>query len=377
MTLLLPQIMPMRCLFTACYAFLSMITIGQNPPKLLIGTYTNSGSHGIYVAHFNEATGQITLVDSAAANNPSFLCKSPSGKKVYAVSEQAGKTSGEVLSLNYEEATGKLTLINRQSSGGDHPCHVSIDAKSQYVAVSNYTGGSIGLLPLDVNGGLLPAIQVIQRFGSSANKARQEKPHVHQAVFSPKQKHLVINDLGTDEVVAYPFTAGKSVPLDTNKIKKIKLSGGAGPRHLVFHPTKSIFYVIEEMSGKVSVHAFNKRNIALLQTIESDTISVQPGSAAIHLSADGKFLYASNRADANNISIYKIIEGDGKLKHVGTQALPGRGPRDFVLHPSGKWLLVGLQYSNLLVVYRRDPQTGLLSPANQQLALPSPVCLLF
>jgi 6-phosphogluconolactonase len=377
MPLLLPQIMPMRCLFTAFYACLSILTIGQNSPKLLIGTYTNSGSHGIYVAQFNEATGQITLMDSAAANNPSFLCKSPVGNKIYAVSEKAGENSGEVLSFNYEEVTGKLTLINRQSSGGDHPCHVSIDAKSQFVAVSNYSGGSLALLPLDVNGALLPAVQVIQRYGSSANKSRQEKPHVHQAVFSPKQTHLVINDLGTDEVVAYPFTGGKPVPLDTNKVKKIRLAGGSGPRHLVFHPTKHIFYVIEEMSGKVSVHGFNKRNIALLQSIQSDTISIQPGSAAIHLSPDGKFLYASNRADANNISIFKINEGDGKLQHAGTQALPGKGPREFILHPSGKWLLVGLQYSNLVVVYSRDPLTGLLSPANQRLALPSPVSFLF
>ena len=377
MPLLLPQIMPMRCLFTAFYACLSMLTLGQNSPKLLIGTYTNSGSHGIYVAHFNEATGQITLVDSAAANNPSFLCKSPAGNKVYAVSEQAGKTSGEVLAFHYEEVTGKLTFINRQSSGGDNPCHVSIDAKSQYVAVSNYSGGSLALLPLDVNGALLPCVQVIQRYGSSTNKSRQEKPHVHQAVFAPKQTHLVINDLGTDEVVAYPFSSGKPVPLDTNKVKKIRLTGGSGPRHLVFHPTKPIFYVIEEMSGKVSVHGFNKRNIALLQSIQSDTISVQPGSAAIHLSPDGKFLYASNRADANNISIFKINEDDGKLQHVGTQALPGKGPREFVLHPSGKWLLVGLQYSNLVVVYSRDVQTGLLTSANQQFTIPSPVMLLF
>jgi 6-phosphogluconolactonase len=317
------------------------------------------------------------LADSVAASNPSYLCIAPSGSKVYAISEDASRLGGSVAAYDFNSSTAKLKEINRQPTGGNHPCFVSIDAKATFIAVANYTGGSASMLPINAAGGLLPSVQVIQKTGSGPLIARQEKPHVHQTVFSPKQDYLLVADLGTDEITAYPYHYKKAQPLDTQNVIKVKLSGGAGPRHIVFHPVRPIFYVNEELSGKVSVHAFNKKNISLLQTIENDTISSHPGSADIHISPDGKFLYASNRADANNISIFKVNESDGRLTRIGSQPVLGISPRNFVIHPSGKWLLVANQVSNQVVVFSRDIQTGLLTPAGKTLNLPTPVCLVF
>jgi 6-phosphogluconolactonase len=346
---------------------------------LVIGTYTNSGSHGIYAANFDTLTGKITLLDSVSASNPSYLCLAPNGRNLYAVSETAANKPGSVLSFDFNAETGRMKLLNAQSSGGDHPCYIGINEFGNYVVVANYSGGSLSILPVDKMGTLKPAAQVIQRYGSGPNKQRQEKSHVHQALFSPGQKFVVINDLGTDEVVAYPMNTKKKkrLLLDTAKVKKIKLSPGTGPRHLAFHPTKPIFYVMGEMTGRVSVHTFGKKRIAWLQTIESDTISNNPGSADIHVSPDGKYLYATNRADANNISIFSINESDGKLKLIGLEPTKGKVPRNFVIHPSGNWLLVANQASNNIVVFKRDQQTGLLTDTNTQLRLPSPVCLVF
>jgi 6-phosphogluconolactonase len=134
---------------------------------------------------------------------------------------------------------------------------------------------------------------------------------------------------------------------------------------------------MEEMSGKVSVHGFNKHSIALLQTIDCDTISRQPGSADIHISPDGKFLYASNRADANTLTIFSVSDNDGRLQRIGSQPVGGKGPRNFVMHPSGKWLLVANQYTNNIVVFARDAQTGMLTPTGTGTSLPVPVCLVF
>jgi 6-phosphogluconolactonase len=135
--------------------------------------------------------------------------------------------------------------------------------------------------------------------------------------------------------------------------------------------------VLGELSGRVSVHIFGKKSIAWLQTVESDTLSAQPGSADIHVSPDGRFLYASNRADANNISIFSINENDGRLRLIGTQSTKGLVPRNFVIHPSGNWLLVANQVSNNIVVFKRNQQTGLLAEVGEQLNLPTPVCLVF
>lgn len=349
----------------------------QSETTLLIGTYTQTGSHGIYVARFNEQTGVLKVVDSAKADNPSYLCIGPSGKKVYALSENGGTNPGSVSAFGFDPATAKLSFINSQVTGGDHPCYVSMDAKGKFLAVANYTGGSVSMIPVDASGALLPLRQVVQHTGSGPNKGRQEKPHVHQAVFAPKQNYVVVNDLGTDEVKAYAFNRKKTLPLDTQKVIKIKSAPGAGPRHLAFHPTKPIFYVMEELSGNVTVYAFNKHSIASLQSILSDTISKQPGSADIHISADGRFLYTSNRAAASNITIFSVGASDGRLQRIGSVPVQGQVPRNFVIHPSGNWLLVANQATNNIVVFARDAQTGLLKPSGNTLSLPTPVCLVF
>ncbi len=354
-------------------------TLFAQTETLVIGTYTNSGSHGIYAAFFDTLTGKITLLDSVSANNPSYVCLAPNGRNLYAVSETGTPNQGSVLAFDFNAETGRMKLLNAQTSGGDNPCYVGINEYGNYVVVANYSGGSLSILPVDKLGTLKPAAQVIQRYGTGPNTQRQEKSHVHQALFSPGQKFIVINDLGTDEVVAYPMNTKKKkrLLLDTTKVRKIKLSPGTGPRHLVFHPTKPIFYVMGEMSGRVSVHTFGKKRIAWLQTIDADTISAQPGSADIHVSPDGRFLYASHRAEANNISIFSINASDGKLMLVGFQPTKGLVPRNFVIHPSGNWLLVANQVSNNIVVFKRDQQTGLLIDTGKQLNLPAPVCLVF
>jgi 6-phosphogluconolactonase len=355
----------------------SSTVFAQSATPLVIGTYTQTGSHGIYTAAFDTLSGKITILDSVSAGNPSYVCIAPNGRNVYAVSETAADKPGSVLSFDYNNVTGALNLMNAQSSGGDHPCFLSMDAMGKYVVVANYSGGSLALLPVEKMGTLKPAIQVIKRKGSSVDTRRQEKPHVHQVLFSPKQTHVVVADLGTDEIVAYKFNKKKELPLDTLKPIKIKTAPGAGPRHIAFHPTKRFFYVLEEMSGNVSVHALGKKRIFKIQTIQSDTISKQPGSADIHISPDGRFLYASNRADANNIAIFSISSSDGKLTRVGFQPVYGIMPRNFVIHPSGKWLLAANQKTNNIVVFARDVQTGLLSKSGDELYLPSPVCLVF
>ena len=367
----------MRILMAFAALFIFSGVVAQFSNRLIIGTYTQTGSEGIYVAEFDPSSGKLSLLDSISANNPSYLCIAPNGRNVYAVSETAADKPGSVLAFDFNASEGRLKLLNVQGSGGDHPCFISMDAMGRYVVVANYSGGSLSILPVNKMGTLKPAVQVIQRRGSGPNTQRQEKSHVHQVFFAPKQKHVVVADLGTDEVVAYPFDPKKPQPLDTNKVKRIKLEGGAGPRHAVFHPTKPIFYVIEELSGQVSVHAFNKKSIAKLQTVVSDTISRQSGSADIHISPDGRFLYASNRADANNICIFSIRESDGRLERIGCVPVQGLTPRNFVIHPSGQWLLVANQQSNQVVVFERDPQSGWIRPNGQVLNLPAPVCLVF
>lgn len=349
----------------------------QKELSLYIGTYTNSGSYGIYVAKFDLATGSLRIVDSLQADNPSYLALNSAGDRLYAVSENAGTSPGAVVSFLKEGEKWKKLNATAVPTGGDHPCYISIDSKSRYAMVANYSSGSLSVLPIDRDGSLQPPMQLIQQYGSSVNSNRQQSPHVHTAIFSPQEKYVVIADLGTDMVKAYPFKPENKLPLDTQKIISIKSMPGTGPRHIAFHPTINTFYVMGELTGKVSVHAFKKKRIVRLQTIQGDTTSKQPGSADIHVHPNGRFLYASHRAEANDISVYSIDANDGRLTPVAHQGVMGIMPRNFSIDPTGRYLLVANQKSNNITVFAIDEATGKLQFTGKEIKLPSPVCLVF
>lgn len=371
------QLANMRKLLSFLLLLTFIATHAQQQMPLYIGTYTNSGSYGIYVARFDAATGSIRIVDSLHAENPSYLALNSSGDRLYAVCENAGSNPGAVVSFLKQGEQWKPLNATPVPTKGDHPCYISIDSKSRYAMVANYTSGSLSVLPLDKNGSVQPAIQVVQQYGSSVNAARQQSPHVHTAIFSPKEKYVVIADLGTDRVKAYPFQPDNQMPLDTQQIIGISTMPGSGPRHIAFHPSLNTFYLMNELSGTVTVHAFRKKRIARLQTIRADTVSKQPGSADIHVHPNGKFLYASHRADANAISVFKIDPNDGRLTPVSMHSVQGIMPRNFTIDPSGRYLLVANQKSNNIQVFSIDQDTGQLNYTGVEMKLPSPVCLVF
>jgi 6-phosphogluconolactonase len=371
----------MKRLFAAAViitlAFACFVSNAQNTEELLIGTYTRmGGSHGIYVARFDMQTGALQLVDSLAGENPSYLALNKGNDRLYSVNENNG---GSVRSFTLNRTTGKWAPLNAEPvpTRGMNPCYISIDSKGRHLMVANYSSGSLTALPIDNNGMVKPATQVIQHVGKSVNAERQGEAHCHTAIFAPSEKYVVTADLGTDMVQAYGYNPKNEMPLDTAKVVAIKVAAGAGPRHIAFHPKLQVFYVMEELSGNVTVHGFRKKIIALLQTIKGDTVSKKPGSADIHVSPDGRFLYASHRADANMISIYQIDEKSGRLTQTGATSTMGNTPRNFTIHPSGNWLLAANQNSDNIVVFRRDAATGVLTDTGHRLRVKQPVCLVF
>ena len=168
-----------KILLVTLLAIFYFITSAQKS-FLLIGTYTNGKSEGIYVYPFNTITGDFDSVSMIKTSNPSFLSISPDEKFVYAVNENANKgNGGKVSAFAFDKQLGKLSFINGQSSGGDDPCYISVDKTNKWVAIANYTSGSLSVLPINKNGGLDSATTIIQHTGYSVNTERQKEPHVH------------------------------------------------------------------------------------------------------------------------------------------------------------------------------------------------------
>jgi 6-phosphogluconolactonase len=351
----------------------------KNEIHLLIGSYSNKEkTNGIAVYRFNTQTGEVATTRPATiSDNASYLAISKDRRNVYAVSEMGGG-NGSVNAFSFDPVTGTLTFLNSVTSEGDHPCYVSVDDKKKFVFVANYSGGNLLSVPLNTDGSLGSDVQNIQHEGSSVNKNRQEKPHVHSVVLSPDDRYLLVQDLGSDQVVQYKVNVIKPEALTPAEPPFTSTKPGGGPRHLAFHPNGKHAYVVLEMEGAVMAFDYKDGNLTAKQTITmlAPDFKGNVGAADIHVSPDGKFLYASNRGDANEIVIYSI-DKKGILALVGHQSVLGKTPRNFVIDPTGNYLLAANQDSNDIIIFKRDLKKGLLTPTGKKIEVDKPVCLKF
>jgi 6-phosphogluconolactonase len=363
--------------FLRIFLLLNAFAADAQNNYLLVGTYTGGKSEGIYVYTFNSSTGKFALKSSIKSPNPSYLAVAPGQRNVYAVYEEGNdKGGGKLAAYSFNKASGKLTYLNEQATGGEHPCYVSVDKTGKWAAVANYSGGNLSILPVQSGGALGAAVQTIQHTGSSVNKQRQEKAHVHCAYFSADNKFLFTPDLGMDKVMVYAFNE-KTGQLTEAAVPAVNSPDNGGPRHIILSPSNQYAYLMEELTGSVVAYKYNNGQFTHLQTISAAEKDFKGfmGSADIHISSDGKFLYCSNRGDANTITIFKIDAASGKLSVAGYQSTLGTAPRNFSLDPSGNFLLVANQNSDNIVIFKRNKTTGLLTDTGKKIEIGKPVCL--
>jgi len=347
----------------------------QTNMNLIIGTYTNScESKGIYVYDFNTETADFKLKASTdKVINPSYLTVSEDNKFVYSVNEN-GKES-TVSSFAFDSKKGTLKALNKQKAEGEDPCYILNDTKN--VVTANYSSGNISVFKKNPNGSLSPAKQVVQHKGKSRNQKRQESAHVHMVQFTPDKKYVLANDLGTDKIYRYKYNPDSETSILEIK-DSIGVKRGSGPRHLTFSPNGKFVYLLQELDGTITVFSYMNEELVKLeeaQVIEDD-FKGEISAADIHISPDGKYLYATNRGSVNDITIFEIMK-NGKLNYKTNLKTLGEGPRNFVLDPSGNYLLVAHQNTDDVVIFKIDKLTGKLTDTGKRISLCSPVCLVF
>jgi 6-phosphogluconolactonase len=345
---------------------------------LFIGSYTNGRkADGIYVYQLNAKSGALKKVSTVSnVVNPSYLTLAPNGRFLYACTETKTSHAGSISSFAFDSISGRLTFINKQPAGGENPVYVTVHKSNKWLVNANYTEGSVSVFPINESGGLDSACQVIQFNGGSVNKERQERGHIHAAVFSPLHDYLFLTDLGADKIWTYGFDTLSKQPLQLAQVPFTKASPGSGPRHFTFHPDGRHAYCIEELSGTVSAYRFVNGLLVPFQRIPSYSKQQDEyASADIHISPDGLFLYASNREDEHSISIFSIDTVTGRLTLTGHQSTLGRHPRNFVIDPSGNFLLVANVATNNVVVFKRNVKTGALKKTGIEISIPNPSCL--
>lgn len=347
-----------------------------NSLNLLIGTYTkNCDSKGIYVYEFDTVTGDFTFKNATSnkTDNPNFITISKDNKFVYSVNENG--LESYVSAFSFDSTTGKLGFINKQKTNSPGPCYIINDANN--VITANYSGGSIAVFGKNIDGSVTELKQLIQHYGKGVNLKRQDKPHPHMVQFSPDHKYVFSTDLGTDKLHFYRYNSRDSIkPLQPTDSVSVK--AGSGPRHFIYSKDGKKLYLLQELDGTVSVYKYAKGKLRLIQetTVLKEGFNKIFTAADIHISSDNRFLYATNRGEANDITCFKIKK-DGKLTLVDRTSTFGNGPRNFAIDPSGNFLLVGHQFSNNVTIFKRNKYTGKLTYTGKNIEMCSPVCLVF
>lgn len=348
------------------------VATGQKPQNyfLLAGTYTTRGAEGIYVYSFDARTGKSQPVSVVKGlRNPSFLVVAPDQQHVYAVAEN--EPEGSVYALSFNPTTGQLNLLNEQPSGGAHPCYIDIDASGQWLSVANYTGGSVSLFPILKDGRVGPATDKKQHAGNSINPERQTSPHPHAAMVVASMNEVWVPDLGLDKIFRYKVSnSGKLITPEV-----FTQPGGSGPRHAAVAANGKFAYVLNELNATVTAFTLSPK-MTSLQTLPTLPAEFKDKNwcADIHLSGDGKFLYATNRGH-QSIVTWQVDDASGRLTFVDRVSVGGAWPRNFLVDPTDQFVLVANQESDNIVVFRRNAQTGKLTSTGEEIKVSMPVCL--
>lgn len=348
--------------------------------RVYVGTYTAGESRGIYRLRLDLATGRLTPEgEPTEAKDPSFLVMSPDGTRLFAVNETGQSRSdapGAVSAFSVDPATGALTFLNEQPSGGAAPCHLSLDRDGHHVLVANYWGGSVAVFPVGKDGRLGARTAFVQHVGENPTPREDAGPHAHSIHVDATGRHAVVADLGLDALFVYGFDSGRGRL--ARSPARVPLPPGSGPRHLAFHPDGRRVYVINELSSTVTAFDYESaagslRELQSVSTLPPDFAGAN-STAEVAVAPDGRFLYGSNRGH-DSLATFAIDAATGRLTPVGHQPTRGRHPRHFAIDPTGAYLVVANRDSDNLAVFRIDAGTGRLDPVGDPLRVPRPVCV--
>ena len=344
---------------------------------LIVGSYAEKTEPGIYLCRFDSSRCSIQILQHMDGNeNPSYLFAPKNSNLIYAVSENKKNDDGS-LSV-YSLSANTLQKVGGVSYLGAGSCYISVGRNIRHAFIANYLSGSLSVLPLD-NGLPTAAVQTLKFEGKGVDAERQDSPHIHSAVLSADETTLYCTDLGTDQVYVFRYDADAEIPLIAENPPYITLPFGNGPRHIACSENGNWLYVLCELTG--ALFAFLQRG-SLAPSFQELSVNdkgfngkIEAADLQIHPS--GHYLYASNRGDANQIIVFKIDQHNGHLAKIQSVYAQGKSPRNLLISPDGRFLLVANENSDSITTFEISPSTGKLTFTGKSVVLKKPTCLKF
>jgi len=363
-------------IYTILLSIIFSSSCNSQPIRLFAGKYTEAGEKGLYLFDLNLEEGTFKVIsESDAGTNPSYFCISKKNGLIYASNEVMnfkGIKGGGVTTLKYDTKTGISEKINELAVPNGGPCYISLSSGDDFLFMANYSGGSVAVVKLDDNGIPVSITDTIIYEGEEGKVS-----HAHMISCDPAGKRVYVTDLGLDRIVIYNFDPALG-RLQQIKNGIVSLPKGAGPRHFVFSSDGTKMYVINELNSTISVFNVDENgkltSIQIVTTL-SEGFKGESFCADIHIGNDGDYLYGSNRGE-NTIVTFRIAS-DGTLILAGHTSCGGDWPRNFVIDPSGKYILVGNQRSGNISLFSIDEETGIPVEPGKDYKITAPVCLKF
>ena len=343
-----------------------------------VGTLGGS-SRGIYAYRFNATTGTATFLGLAAETpSPSFLVASHTRRVLYAANEIRDQQGSGRVSAFRIDPEGKLVLIDSVSSGGANPCALALDHQGTALLVANCTGGSVALLPLRPDGGVVETASIVQHHGTGTDPVRQKGPYAHGVAITPDGDFAAVADFGLDRIFLHPLDVHRRTLREGDSFVSV-VPGGA-VRHLAFTPNGRFLYAIDEFDTALTVFRYTHGKLSKIETLSAlpPDATVKRGGSEIAVDPSGRFLYISIRDEENKIAVFMLDQRTGHPSPVEFVSSDGIMPRHFALSPDGSWVAVANQNSDSVVWMRRDVRSGKLTePLQHTGQVPSPTCIVF
>jgi 6-phosphogluconolactonase len=346
-----------------------------------VGAFTTAQrkghGNGINVYRMNPRTGAWTHVQLLAEIvNPSFLALDHKQRFLYSVHADLD----EITAYAIDQNRGKLTQLNKQSCGGKNPVFLTLDPSNRYIVTANYTAGSVGVVSVEENGTLGPRTDLVALTGEPGpNRKEQTRSHPHDCPFDPAGRFVVVPDKGLDRIFVFRLHAA-SGKLVANNPPSVATRKGAGPRHIAFHPSLPVAYVINELGSTMTTYNYDAAR-GVLQAVQ--VLPTTPPSftgnntgAEVAVAPSGRFVYGSNRGH-DSIVVFAVDRANGTLTPVDWVSTQGKTPRFFALDPTATFLYAANQDTDTIVTFRVNQRNGRLTPTGQIVKVGSPCTIVF
>ena len=338
---------------------------------MLVGSYSEPADSALRAFRYNPADGSATYLYSIPVANASYFAQASSGV-VYAVCE-SDEAASTVTALR--PGADSATVINVQPVGSSSPCYISVSPDGKFVLTANYGGGTVAVFPVEDNGAIDVRSALIPFEGSGPVERRQQSSHPHCVAFTPDRRFMLVDDLGTDRINMFRVADGCDAPVAAVPDSVVEIRPGSGPRHIVFNDKGDRAYLLNEISDEVTVLRYDGHSLHPVQYIAADTADAH-GAGDIHLSADGRRLYASLRLAHEGIATFDVDPDTGLLTKLGHTPTGGH-PRNFELSPDGRFMLVACRDADAVQIFEIDPQSGIPTYTGRSIDVPRAVCVKF